>query len=1172
MRISQGAEKEGIKSGTELLARLITRAWILLFFLLGASLPVYCQGFLTGTYTVADGLQDPTINDIAQDSRGIMWFATSGGVTAYDGIGWFNYDEENGLPDGVYLHVKTCKDGTIWAVPEHLNSGLYTFDSTAKDAKWQKINPPPDLGSETVQIAAAALLEIKRNIDHPVQAYLALGTYKNGLYVYNGDTGTWTRSDWTDNVEIASSTVYDIDTFNRTFYVVGDQGFFRVNPENDEQWERMPVTLPSLPVYALAVEKVAFLEDDTLAPVARDPRIWLLGREWTGNFREGAFSLFYNGGLPGFKSHQYYHRSVIRPDRFGGLWVGNRIILLNIDRKNHLKSFNRSAYRGTGTYCLYHDRESNLWVGNFRGATKIVSLRFENYSKRTGLYDDEVTAVCEMSPGTMVFGHNGGFTFLEDIHSTPVAIPGVEKGIALEYRVMDMCKDKQGYIWAAVSRIGVVRISPDRRMKWYKNLVPAGKDPYYSSVAVDSNGSVFASVSLELFRWERGKDRFVPVEPGTPLPGLARRMFPADDGGLYIATKFKGILHIKENRATPLLSFPGETGANIYSLHPYQEGSLLVGTNAGLYLLRDGKLEKFSREWFELDNPVYFITEDRDGSLWFGLNNGVVRWDGRRERRYTMQDGLAGNETNRAAGIIDSEGRMWIGTDMGVSCYIRDRDRSGKVAPLVEILSIEASGKLYSIDQPIALTDRRADLTFRFRGISFMDETSIKYNLKLEGYDRHWTTDYRSPGHRKHYANIPPGKYRFHLQAVNRLGLESDAAVSPEILVNKPFVLEPSFYFMLVLAGLLFISLIINYITRKRHSRNLESEVHQRTRQLEASEKELRNIFNTAHDGIIIFSPEGETVYDVNKRACKMYGFSRPEFIGMSMETISKDPKAGRLKVDEIVDKGGYQNFESEQYRKDGSSMIIEINASLINYRGEIAILSLNRDVTARKHAEEQIKRSLEEKVIMLKEIHHRVKNNLQIISSLLDLQSDQLDDPDVIRVFQDSKNRIRSMGLVHENLYQSSDMARIDTEDYIRSVVDYFFSTYGDHRGSVTPSIQVERISLDMDSAVPMGLILTELLSNALKHAFPPGSKGRIVIRLHSDRIGVLKLTVKDDGIGLPPEVNVKQTKTLGLQLVTLLTRQLRGSVEVERGEGTVFIITFPYSPPEGDDDNEYY
>jgi PAS domain S-box-containing protein len=340
----------------------------------------------------------------------------------------------------------------------------------------------------------------------------------------------------------------------------------------------------------------------------------------------------------------------------------------------------------------------------------------------------------------------------------------------------------------------------------------------------------------------------------------------------------------------------------------------------------------------------------------------------------------------------------------------------------------------------------------------------------------------------------------------------------------------------------------------------LEEQVKQRTQQLEVSEKELRDIFNTAHDAIIVFDPNHEIVYNVNKRACDMYGFTRPEFIGMSMETISKDVRTGKSKIKEVMQRGSFLNFETIHYRKDGTEMILEVNASVINYRGKPAILSISRDITERKHAEQQIKRSLEEKEILLKEIHHRVKNNMQIISSLLDLQSDALGNSMVFQAFQDSKNRIRSMALVHENLYQSGDLARINTEEYIRSVVDYFLSTYGKVEDRIVPNIQVENISLDMDTAVPIGLILTELLSNALKHAFLPGRKGKLTIRFRSQGKKALALIVQDNGVGLPRDIDINRPGSLGLQLVSLLTRQLEGTIEVERRSGTSFKVTIPY------------
>jgi PAS domain S-box-containing protein len=387
-------------------------------------------------------------------------------------------------------------------------------------------------------------------------------------------------------------------------------------------------------------------------------------------------------------------------------------------------------------------------------------------------------------------------------------------------------------------------------------------------------------------------------------------------------------------------------------------------------------------------------------------------------------------------------------------------------------------------------------------------------------------------------------------------------------------------YILLYILPALFIIYTIyilsTYISRKRYTIRLEEEVRQRTQRLEASEKEIRNIYDSAHDAIIVFGPEEEIVYDVNKRACEIYGFSRDEFIGMSLAKISKNVNRGKAKVMETLRQGDYLNFQTIQYCKNGSEMHLEINASVINYRDKIAILSINRDITQRNLAEQQIKKSLLEKEVLLKEIHHRVKNNLQIISSLMDLQLDAMEglkDPKALQLFRQSKDRISSMALIHENIYRSHDLSRIDGMKYTEELLDYFFSAYGSKIDSITPFIKIEKpltsISLTMETAIPMGLILTELLTNALKHAFPPDLSGRkkeIHIVFSSESGDTLTLTVSDNGVGLPGGIDSRRGRcqTLGLQLVSLLTRQLKGTLKLEGNAeiGTSVKITFPYRP----------
>jgi two-component sensor histidine kinase len=193
----------------------------------------------------------------------------------------------------------------------------------------------------------------------------------------------------------------------------------------------------------------------------------------------------------------------------------------------------------------------------------------------------------------------------------------------------------------------------------------------------------------------------------------------------------------------------------------------------------------------------------------------------------------------------------------------------------------------------------------------------------------------------------------------------------------------------------------------------------------------------------------------------------------------------------------------------------------------------------------------------LLKEIHHRVKNNLQVTSSLLRLQASKTSDPDARQVLRESRDRIRSMALVHEMLYRSQNLARIDFADYARSLVIQLFRSYDSAR-HVQRSVEVERVLLGVDLAVPCGLIINELVANALKHAFPDERPGRVWVQLDAsdDRY---QLRVRDDGVGFPDTVDFRSTDTLGLQLVRTLVDQMEGTIEIEREGGTEIVVVFP-------------
>jgi PAS domain S-box-containing protein len=295
----------------------------------------------------------------------------------------------------------------------------------------------------------------------------------------------------------------------------------------------------------------------------------------------------------------------------------------------------------------------------------------------------------------------------------------------------------------------------------------------------------------------------------------------------------------------------------------------------------------------------------------------------------------------------------------------------------------------------------------------------------------------------------------------------------------------------------------------------------------------------------------------VNRHLAAAYNLNPEEFVGQQLCAFENSPD--------------YTEFMSE-FMKSSAISASKVFDSISSNRGRFyliaaqkyqqgkAAVSVGIDITERKQAEEKLLASLREKEVMLKEIHHRVKNNLQIVSSLLKLQSGYIRDPEALGLFKDSYNRVRSMALIHEKLYRSSDLSGIDASEYIHNLVANLCSAYGVCSEKIAVKIDVEKIAIDIDTAIPCGLIINELVSNSLKYAFPEGKQGLVTInlKLSQDNRKMFVLTVADDGIGLPPNFDLETSDSLGLQLVFNLTEQLGGTIQVSGNKGTFYKIIF--------------
>jgi PAS domain S-box-containing protein len=330
---------------------------------------------------------------------------------------------------------------------------------------------------------------------------------------------------------------------------------------------------------------------------------------------------------------------------------------------------------------------------------------------------------------------------------------------------------------------------------------------------------------------------------------------------------------------------------------------------------------------------------------------------------------------------------------------------------------------------------------------------------------------------------------------------------------------------------------------------------------LEASEMRIRQFVDFLPQVVWESDIEGKLTF-ANQNAFDIFGYSREDFdAGLNIFQMIAPEDLQRVIDDlkKVFSGEGRIEAEYKARKKDGTLFPIAVytNSILIAGTGEPrGARGILIDITERKEAEQRLKASLKEKEVLLKEIHHRVKNNMQVISSLLNMQAAHFKDPSLRDAFNEARGRVKSMALIHEKLYQAASLSHLNFGDYLKDTTAAISRSFG--KSTISCVVDAEEVSLSIENAIPLGLIVHELLSNAFKHAFPGERKGVIHLSLTWSPAGTIQLTVRDDGIGVPGDLDFRKSPTLGLQLVNDLVDQIEGTIELQGGEGTWFAITF--------------
>jgi|GEM_PF-6756627 len=760
--------------------------------------PAFAQRYHTRTFTEADGLPSHVINGIAQDARGYLWCVTPAGIVTFDGTEWAVQPPAGSAPPETWKHLAPAPDGSMWVV----SRAVPVRAARWKSGSWRDF--PPPAGPPTPKLVTDAL-----SVRRGERLALVVATRPGVVYIWNNTT--WGEA----RVPAPMTTLAAIDD---TVYAAGGDGVYRMG-DHSTQFTRMAT--PGLPSGRIMAINASW-----------DGGLWVIGASWIARLTPGGHVLRIASRL-----HLQFEPTaedlVAQDDGTGGLYVGNVPALYHFDRNGSLVRFGRHSGMVTpGTTALTRDTGGHIWVASLRGVTMIEGLSFVTWTEAHGLLEDEVSLIAPLDAGRLLLGHVDGVSVLARNRSVERTIRIARSQYSV--RILDYETDTPGSLWLAANTAGLLRYHDGKLDPSFRSLTG---NSAVTSVRRDGRGQLWILTTASVIPTGGGPDAarfdFKSVYPNGG--GFFRRLIRASDGSLLVASN-RGVMHVDHDSLRVLARSASPRLASVFAILDEPDRPLLLGTNGGLCHIEDGRIVPVDHPYIR--RPVYFLTPAPDGTLWIGTSNGVVHWNGVTAREINVEDGLAGRETNRAASLIDTDGTVWIGTASGVTRYDAHLDFEHAARPRVELTGLEIDGEARPYNEPVSLKYDRNNVSFQFRAISFADPRKIRYRNRLEGFDNDWVGPYVSPSGGARYVNLPPGKYRFLVQAAND-GAWGPIVASPVLSVLQAWWKRPAFVFVWIACVALLIAAIVRFLAQRRYARSLQIEVDRRTGELQRAEREL---------------------------------------------------------------------------------------------------------------------------------------------------------------------------------------------------------------------------------------------------------------------------------------------------------------------------------------------
>ncbi len=1148
---------------------------LLIVTLIGSVL--FSQSYLVHQYSEINGLPSSVIKDVAQDENGRIWVATRSGISVYDGADWKNYGISDGLPVSNLHTIKCDSLGNVWTFSYSADSSIWKYDGY----NWTTISIPSYLKSEDISYTAFEIAV--RN----GRTLCAVSTIGGGVFIYEDES--WTQL--TTDQGLLSDTIYCMANYRDRLYFGTNKGLSILRDNKIQNWSVGQSGSLSPEITGIAVQDLNKFSNATNS----EPVIWLKSDRWIGYLQNSEFNLIKAQLNQTYRLNWIngeFYTSVLQPDYLGGLYWGNLSAVYHItkDGKSIQYLNKNSGLIGEGSTSMLIDHEMNLWIGGLRGLNKLPNRRFANYQKINGLLEDEVTAVVERSPGQFVFGHNSGITHYNGAEYQTVSLLNLEHLPPGFLRVMDLEKDDRGNVWAALQNYGVALLEPDGNITFF------GKDKGLQSVIystfVDSQGDVFAGGTKGIYIYRAGSFHKLATPDFTSLVIRAINQGPGTD--LLLMTTYDGLLIGRPERWRQIVSKKSKYNS-LYCGLVDSRGQILVGSAAGLLIAKDSMLVKYNELDFQIDRPVYFLVEDLNNNLWVGTDNGAIRWDGEKARKFTVNDGLVGLETNRAAGLLDSRGRIWIGTDGGISLYQEESDNINIYPPRVELSSINADDLELSIDEDSYLKHDQSNLNFHFSIFSYIDEQNILVKRQLVGLDTDWQTEVATPIRKISYFSLPPGQYYFKMRARNAAGIWSKTISSPKINILPPFWLRWWFFIMcfFVITGAILTTQ--SYFNKKHFADRLQVEVDKKTGELEQSREQYSQLFELCPLGVAVYDHKGDYLY-VNPAYCKLLMFEISDLVGKNYIDIKIPPenqeKERDLLATLVKDQPRIEPFTSINLRSDGKTLTVRYHGDYTRDPGGqiTGFVVFGEDVTERQLMENQLRQAQKMEAIgqLAGGIAHDFNNLLAAIVgySELGINKTERGSPAVQYFNNIIKRSDHGAKLVNHLLAfsrkQPLNFNLIDLNDVVSEASKFLRQVIGEDI-ELDTKLDPDLATITADSTA-LNQIITNLCINA-RDAMPKGGKliiesGNIVLdenfcNIHkgAEPGDYVKLLITDTGKGMDEETRKQifdpffTTKAkwegagLGLSMIFGLMKQHNGYIDCnsELGKGTTFKLYFP-------------